>query len=74
MREIVRTLIIIFVVVLIWIGFSIYSTITQRKTGEIAISSSNLSNFNTNLYISNLSKLQSSEQYICVNQSLQIIL
>jgi uncharacterized membrane protein YukC len=72
MREIARALIIILIIVLIWIGFSIYFSVSKKNIIPTTVSSSSLSNFNTSLYVNTFNTLKISQQYICINQNFTV--
>ena len=67
MKKVLSIVILTFIVVILWIIFSIYS-IYVKKESLINVPQSYMQQFDTQLYTSQFSSLIKDQGYICVNK------
>jgi hypothetical protein len=53
------------ITVIIWIGFSIYSS--QSNYNQMSVSTANIGNFNNVLHTQTFAKVVKAQKYICIN-------
>ncbi len=70
MKKFFTIIIFTLVIFILWIGFSIYSTIS--KPPVVNVPSSDIANFNTDLQLNTLDRIVSSQKYICVNNNFTV--